>query len=644
MEYSSGKPDLSKLFQFEVVGILDSDGIDLAYHENRLFISTWPTSGQAGIWMSPKIPEEGGLTTEDVRPGLWTKVWKASDYEPDRITASTYEGGALASFDGYLYWGTMHVPMVATLLHFMEYGDPDNIEEVFKTEEALKVFLGTYRSISIFRGRNFGTENAEMEVLYGASQLPAFNEETREWEIKNNNMGRPLWGPSGFGNPFNIYTWTMSVFNDELFIGTMDYSYVDMEEMKWILGTYADLPLSTLLANPPVHTFGADLFCISSSDKPAIPESLTGVGNYTNYGIRTMISDDALYLGTANPMNLLTNPDDSLPEGGWELIKLTPKAPYPIVDPLPEVIAECKITLIPPMAMTRKFKTVTATTSDPLTYTTPGEYKVTWIYGDNHGGTATQKQTIILNDCLPPVPDVDPLPDIKGHGIVILTPPTAHDNCAGKITATSDCIFNFYLPGAYTVEWTYDDGHGNITVQKQKVIVELKLGTKNWKKPWLPNPWNWGPIPIVIYGYEGFDPSIIEPESIELGHEGITEKVKPSYWYYNDLIPRYFGKRSVDQGLSLSNNDGYKDLVVIFNPREIITKLQLAEMLGETVSFTLSGNHNEKNQNIPFESTIEMKINVPWLYLWGLNTSRRQDYRRSNAYFLRELYQLTFLP
>ena len=36
-----------------------------------------------------------------------------------------------------------------------------------------------------------------------------------------------------------------------------------------------------------------------------------------------MISDDALYLGMANPMNLLTDPNDDLPEGGWELLKLS---------------------------------------------------------------------------------------------------------------------------------------------------------------------------------------------------------------------------------------------------------------------------------------------------------------------------------
>jgi hypothetical protein len=42
-----------------------------------------------------------------------------------------------------------------------------------------------------------------------------------------------------------------------------------------------------------------------------------------------MVADDALYLGMANPMNLLTDPLDDKPEGGWELLRLRlPAAPW----------------------------------------------------------------------------------------------------------------------------------------------------------------------------------------------------------------------------------------------------------------------------------------------------------------------------
>jgi hypothetical protein len=52
----------------------------------------------------------------------------------------------------------------------------------------------------------------------------------------------------------------------------------------------------------------------------------TGLGNYLNYGVRSMVVDGStVYIGTANPMNLRTDLTDDVPEGGWELLKLTPK-------------------------------------------------------------------------------------------------------------------------------------------------------------------------------------------------------------------------------------------------------------------------------------------------------------------------------
>ena len=145
----------------------------------------------------------------------------------------------------------------------------------------------------------------------------------------------PLYGPAGFGNYFNNYTWTMAAHQGRLFVGTMDWMYLAMDlilsgiseglgELASILAgdmvnaiTQSDL-LDILMLN-----IGADLYMFDSSDAPAEPLSLDGAGNITNYGIRTMVADDQLYLGMANPMNLLTDPTDRLPEGGWELRQLT---------------------------------------------------------------------------------------------------------------------------------------------------------------------------------------------------------------------------------------------------------------------------------------------------------------------------------
>jgi hypothetical protein len=96
----------------------------------------------------------------------------------------------------------------------------------------------------------------------------------------------------------------------------------------------------------PSPGFGADLFMVRGANEPFILESNDGVGNYLNYGIRTMLptqeeppqdfcsqtSDkDVFYLGMANPMNLATDPNKPL--GGWELIKLCSPLQVSIVLP-----------------------------------------------------------------------------------------------------------------------------------------------------------------------------------------------------------------------------------------------------------------------------------------------------------------------
>ena len=301
--------DVANPFDFEEVGDLTGDCVELASHEGRLFVSTWPP-GVASLWMSEAVPS-GGLTAQNV--GGWQRVWQCTDYEPDALTAATYGGGALVSFDGYLYWGTMHVPFMATVLHFGTYGQPTDPVEL------LEVVTGRHRAISIFRGRDFAT-SPRIELLYGEAALPVYDP-TTGWQQVANRTGPPLFGASGFGNFFNNYTWTMAVFDGQLYVGTMDWSY--------LLGDMIGLP-------PGLLPYGADLWRFPSAADPAVAESTDGVGNYTSYGIRTMLADRDLFLGMANPMNLLTDPTDTVPEGGWELLRLaSPRAEDYVAAPGP---------------------------------------------------------------------------------------------------------------------------------------------------------------------------------------------------------------------------------------------------------------------------------------------------------------------
>ncbi|MFK7971384.1 MAG: FG-GAP repeat protein [Bacteroidia bacterium] len=56
-----------------------------------------------------------------------------------------------------------------------------------------------------------------------------------------------------------------------------------------------------------------------------------------------------------------------------------------------------------------------------------------------------------------------------GSNSITLTAPTATDNCAGSITATTSDPVTYSVPGEYSVTWTFDDGNGNTTEQKQQL-------------------------------------------------------------------------------------------------------------------------------------------------------------------------------
>jgi hypothetical protein len=69
------------------------------------------------------------------------------------------------------------------------------------------------------------------------------------------------------------------------------------------------------------------------------------------------------------------------------------------------------------------------------------------------------------------VPNVASLPNVTGQCSATATAPTATDNCAGSITATTNNPLTYNAQGTYTITWTYNDGNGNTSTQNQTVIV-----------------------------------------------------------------------------------------------------------------------------------------------------------------------------
>lgn len=327
--------DIDDILKFEEVGLLDAEGAELAFHDGRIFVTTWAQPSESvssGIYMSPPVPA-GGLTGAHLNG--WTKFWGAGDYEPDPVLAKAYFMGAVASFDGYIYWGTINFPFVSFLTHMMFYNPTEE-------NDIVSAFLGAWRNISIFRASGFDGNPSDptIEVVNGFDLLPAYSPSTG-WSLQPNKTGPALYGPSGFGNIFNSYTWTMAAYNNELYVGTMDSSYMlykigevligslfegktsSKDEISLFLKGFLDGASGAGKDQSALDLFfGADLWRFPKSDMHALLESLDGLGNNAAYGIRNMLVDDGLYAGTANVANLLAN-TENLPHGGWELLRLT---------------------------------------------------------------------------------------------------------------------------------------------------------------------------------------------------------------------------------------------------------------------------------------------------------------------------------
>jgi len=323
-------------FAFVEVGRMNNEPAYLAEHKGRLYANTWASvnAGMSELFMSPALNEKGFLAQDQAEN--WTSVWNVGEYEPDPLIARTYLGGAMASYGDYLFWGTMSQPIAAAGIYMLVYPELIEGSEQPLAAAARIVLNGAVRASAIFRGRNFEDESREVDLLYGAETMPTYMPPgddpfgQRDWRDAPNLTGSPLFGKAGFGNPSNTYLWSMAEHDGELFVGTADGSWMVRTVLFEGLPSIGDLeygPFLNWLADPsgfqPYSTHGADVYRFPSPDKPAILVTKDGFGNLANFGIRSMVSTpEALYMGTANPMNLMTDPKDDLPEGGWELLKV----------------------------------------------------------------------------------------------------------------------------------------------------------------------------------------------------------------------------------------------------------------------------------------------------------------------------------
>jgi len=332
-------------FRFQVVAGMSNQPTYLDKFEGRLVASAWaagpykPTlhgafQQAAGLWISPLLSQRpNGLLPGDA--DKWRRVYGQEQFFPDIISADTKGNGCgLAHLDGWEYFGNCDFPGGAALTYLAVH---PNLRP--KTAEG---FLRLYRKIetggALFRARNLGKPDQQVQVLYGEKDYWTVNAQGQLVRKENLLHQTPLFGHSGFGIPLNYYIgWGMTTFQHKIYMGGVDLTLVArtvaLNPTTKVLSTILGQRVSpaALLADrralPPKSLDGAPVWYIDNVNKPAKPLTNTGFNNFEQWGVRDFfpVSNKTMFMATQGGMNYPPAPG-AVPLGrpGWQLLKYTP--------------------------------------------------------------------------------------------------------------------------------------------------------------------------------------------------------------------------------------------------------------------------------------------------------------------------------
>ncbi|ABQ04677.1 HYR domain-containing protein [Flavobacterium johnsoniae] len=113
---------------------------------------------------------------------------------------------------------------------------------------------------------------------------------------------------------------------------------------------------------------------------------------------------------------------------------------------------------------------ISGQTSSSLAVNSDGDYKVK-VTNSSTGCEATSAaSTVKVSDTEKPAKPV--LADITGQCSATATAPITTDNCKGTVTGTTTDPLTYSVQGTYTINWSFNDGNGNVETATQKVIIK----------------------------------------------------------------------------------------------------------------------------------------------------------------------------
>ncbi len=149
--------------------------------------------------------------------------------------------------------------------------------------------------------------------------------------------------------------------------------------------------------------------------------------------------------------------------------------PVPAVEKLEDVTAQCEVTSLQVPTATDNCGGVVKISNDAqFPIIKKGTTVVVWSYVDIDGNTTNQSQIIRIKDTQGPVVAIADFETIYAEcEVTVLDTPIAIDNCTGAITGEHNVSLPISGNGTTTeIIWSFDDGNGNVTKQKQLVIIK----------------------------------------------------------------------------------------------------------------------------------------------------------------------------
>ena len=164
----------------------------------------------------------------------------------------------------------------------------------------------------------------------------------------------------------------------------------------------------------------------------------------------------------------------------------------PEVPVLDDISEECSVTVTVPTTTDNCADVILATTDNPLTYDTQGEYTIIWNFDDGNGNNIDMVQNIFINDVT--IPTIECRTDTtinlsQGESIYTVQatkfdPVNTSDNCNVASIANdfnnNASLKDAELPtGTTTITWTVTDDAGNTKTCSYDLTVNIASGTNN---------------------------------------------------------------------------------------------------------------------------------------------------------------------